>query len=275
MLRIIAMVGDAEASAHLREAVSDVARLQVVRDVNSFSQHIRGDLPDVLVLGIKEAELHGARAVSREAIARGPRLPVFLVSHMDAAEMHALSGLQYLRYLDIILPHRDSPARTRRTLLAANPAGVADTCLRRLVCSKAPECVLHLVEWVIGHDGAVRPTVRALAAVDRVRPETLVRRFAALGLCLPNHMISWVVVLRAKVWLERPETSLEDAAHAFGLASGGSLANLIRRRTRLTLSEFRRRTIEEIAAHAVREIFGACPERTRKNPRGPIDRQAS
>jgi len=275
MLRILAMVGDADASAHLWEAVSDVARLQVVREVNSFSQHIGRDLPDVLVLGVKEAELPGARAIAQDAIARRPRLPVFLVMHMDSPETHALAGLQYLRFLDIILPHQDSPAWTRRRLLEVNPACVGDMCLRRLVCSRAPNSVLHLVNWCIGHDGAVRPTVRALAALEGVRPETLVRRFAAFGVCLPNHLISWVIVLRAKVWLDTPETSLEDAAHAFGLASGGALANLIRRRTGLTLSEFRGRTLEEIAAHAVREMFGACSEPGLRNPPNPIDLQAS
>src|SRR6185437_6221802 len=119
--------------------------------LSSFSQHIGRDLPDVLVLGVKEAELPGARAIAQDAIARRPRLPVFLVMHMDSPETHALAGLQYLRFLDIILPHQDSPARTRRTLLAAIPARLGDLCLWRLVCSRAPECVLHLVVWCLCH----------------------------------------------------------------------------------------------------------------------------
>ena len=269
------MVGDADAFAHLRAAVEDVARLQVVRDVKSLSQHTSRDVPDVLVLGIREAELPGARAVARDTIARRPLLPVFLVSHMDGPEMHALAALQYLRYLDIILPRHDSPARTRRTLLAGNRARIGEMCLRRLVCSSAPKCVLHLVEWCLDHDGAVRPTVRALAALEGVRPETLVRRFAALGVCLPNHLISWVILLRAKVWLDRPEASLENAAHAFGLASGGSLANLIRRRTALTPSEFRKRTLEDMAADGVREMFGANPAGVVRSFPCPINRSAS
>jgi len=269
------MVRDAEASAHLRAAVEDVARLQIVRELQALAQHTGRDLPDILVLGVKETEVPGARAVVWDTIAFRPRLPVFLVCHMDSPEVHALAQLQNLRYLDVILLRQDSPARTRRTLLAANPAYVDDTCLRRLVCSRAPEGVLHLVDWCMGHDGAARPTVRALAAADGVRPETLVRRFTALGVYLPNHLISWVLVLRAKVRLGRPDTSLEVAAHELGLASGGSLANLIRRRTGLTPSEFRKRSLKAIAAQAVPEMFAAHAERGFRNPPNPIDQQAS
>lgn len=134
---------------------------------------------------------------------------------------------------------------------------------------------MRYVHWCLSHDGAVRPTVRALAAAAQVRPETLVRRFTLHGICLPNHLIAWVLLLRAKARLDRPQTSLEAVAHELGLSSGGSLANLIRRRTGLTPSEFRARRLEDIAACAVSEMFGACLERTFENLPRPIDRSAS
>lgn len=275
MLRIIAMVGDAEASAHLREAVEAVVRLQFVRDARALSRCNSREVPDILVLGVKEAELPGVGAVVRDTIVRQPGIRVFLVCDRNSANVRALMRLQHLGCAGVIIPREDSPAQTRCTLLAAHPACTADTCVRRLVCSKAPEWIVRFVHWCVDHDGAVRPTVRALAAAAQVRPETLVRRFTAHGVCLPNHLIAWVLLLRAKARLDRPGTSLEAVALELGLASGGSLANLIRRRTGLTPSEFRAQKLEDIAASAVREMFGACPERAFENPPRRIDRFAS
>ena len=275
MLRVIAMVGDAEASAHLREAVGDIAQLQFVRELWALTQRVGRELPDIIVLGVKEAELPGVGVVVRDAIARQLGVRLFLVCHRDSPNVHALARVQHLDYVDVILPRDDSPAQTRHALLATDPARVADICVRRLVCSSAPEWALCFVHWCVDHDGTVRPNVRALAAAALVRPETLVRRFTALGVCLPNHLISWVLLLRAKARLDRSRTSLEAVAHDLGLASGGSLANLIRRRTGLTPSEFRGRKLEDIAARAVREMFGAPLERAFKKSLRPIDRPAS
>ncbi len=275
MLRIVAMVGDAEASAHLREAVEEVAHLQFVCDVQALSQCDGRELPDVLVLGVKEAELRGVGAVVRDATVCKPTIRFFLVCHRDGPNLQALMRVQHLGSAGVILPREQSPAQTRRALLAGASAEDADRSVRRLVCSRAPEPVMRYLQWCVSHDGAVRPSVRALAAAAQVRPETLVRRFTALGLCLPNHLIAWVLLLRAKARLERPQASFEAVAHELGLGSGGSLANLIKRRTGLTRSEFRAQKLEDITERAVREMFGACLARAFENPPRPIDRSAS
>lgn len=275
MLRIIAMVGDAEASAHLREAVEEVAHLQFVCDIRALSQCDGRELPDVLVLGVKEAELPSVGAVMRDATVCKPSMRFFLVCRRDGPNLQALMRVQHLGSAGIILPCEESPAQTRRALLAGTSAEDADRSVRRLLCSRAPDRAMHYLHWCVSHDGAVRPSVRALAAAAQVRPETLVRRFTALGLCLPNHLIAWVLLLRARARLDRPQASFEAVAHELGLGSGGSLANLIKRRTGLTRSEFRARKLEDIAASAVREMFGASLERAFENPTRPIDRSAS
>ncbi len=275
MLRIIAMVGDTEASAHLREAVENAARLQFVCDVQALSQCGGRELPDVLVLGVKEAERPGVEAVVRNVTVCKPSIRLFLVCHRDGPTLQALMRVQHLGSAGVILPRENSPAQTCRALLSATSAEDADRSVRRLVCSQAPERAMRYLHWCVSHDCAVRPSVRALAAAAHVRPETLVRRFTALGLCLPNHLIAWALVLRAKARLDRPQASFERVAHELGFGSGGSLANLIKRRTGLTRSEFRARTLEDIAVTAMREMFGACQEHAFENRDHPIDRQAS
>lgn len=249
--------------------------MQFLCDIQTLSQCDCRELPDVLVLGVKEAELRRVSAVVRDATVCKPSIRVFVVCHRDGPDLQALMRVQHLGSAGVIIPREESPAQTRRALLAGTSAEDADRSVRRLVCPRAPEAVMRYFHWCVSHDGAVRPSVRALAAAARVRPETLVRRFTALGLCLPNHLIAWVLLLRAKARLDRTPASFEAVAHELGLGSGGSLANLIKRRTGLTRSEFRARTLEDIAAIAVREMFGACQEHAFEHRDHPIDRQAS
>lgn len=262
MLRIIAMVGDAEASAHIQAAVGNAAQLQFVRDPKILAEQADKDSPDVLVLGVRDARLPGAAVIVRETIASRPATRIFVVCRLDRSEMSALSQVRHLDIWDVIVLRSDSPAMTRRLLLAANPGHVADMRVRRLVCQRAPAWAQPLVEWCAGHDGLVRPDVRALARVAHMRRETLARQFKARGVCPPNHLISWMLVLRARARLDVSRVSLAAVAHELGLASGGSLANLFVRRTRQTPTQIRGQSLLVIVDRAVREMFGATPEQT-------------
>lgn len=260
MLRIIAMVGDAEASAHIQAAVDNAAHLQFVRDPKMLAEQVDRDSPDVVVLGVREAGSPGAALVVRDAIGSRPATRILLVCHLDRPDVSALAQVRHLDIWDVILPRNDSAPMTRRLLLAAKPGHVADMRVRRLVCPRAPAWAQAFVEWCVDHDGLVRPDVRALAKVVHMRRETLARLFKARGACPPNHLISWMLVLRARARLDLSRVSLAAVAHELGLASGGSLANLIVRRTRQTPTQIRRQSLLIVADRAAREMFGANAE---------------
>jgi len=70
MLRILAMVGDAQASSHVRTALDGYADLVFARHRAELAHALDHDEPDIIVLGIREAADATIRLTVRETIER-------------------------------------------------------------------------------------------------------------------------------------------------------------------------------------------------------------
>ena len=142
-------------------------------------------------------------------------------------------------------------ARARREVALRAVALPVDVRFRPWrACRHAPAWIRPLIEWCAEHDGIARPDVPSLATTCNMRRETLARLCHMRGVCPPNHIISWVLVVRARARMVTPRHTLADIAHGLGLASAGSLANLIQRRTGQTATKVRTLTLDQIAERA-------------------------
>jgi AraC-like DNA-binding protein len=256
MLSIVAMIGDAKALSHLHDALDGYANVTCVRDAAELATRATYAASDIVVLGIKDATQPPVRLTVREAIERRPATRLFVACRADAADMRTLARLRYLDVWDVVLPYCDSPPMTRRRLLDAAPGRLADMEVRRIMCRHAPAWIRPLIEWCAEHDGIARPDVPSLATTCNMRRETLARLCHMRGVCPPNHIISWVLVVRARARMVTPRHTLADIAHDLGLASAGSLANLIQRRTGQTATKVRTLTLDQIAERAAQAMFG-------------------
>lgn len=271
MLSLIAMVGDAKALSHLHDALDGYANVTCVRDAADLARHAARGAPDIIVLGINDAAQPPVRLTVRETIEQCPATRLVVMCRLDADDMRALTHLRYLDVWDLVVTHCESPAMTRRRLLTAAPGRLADMRVRRMVCPFAPAWIRPLVDWCTEHDGSARPDVRSMAKIGNMRRETLARLCRARGVCPPNHVISWILALRATARMDTSHNSLGTIARDLGLASAGSLANLFVRRTRQTPSRVRALGLAYIADRAVREMFGQTLD-TISLPRGPTGR---
>lgn len=256
MLRIIAMIGDAQASTHVRAALDGHAALAHVRDVAELVRAIEQAAPDIVVLGIRDASEPAVCLTVRETIERFPATRAVVACRLGADDMRTVTSLRHLDISELVLVHSDSPTMTRRRLLAPMPGPLADMHVRRLVCKRAPLWIRPLVDWCAGHNGIERPDVRSLARIGNMRRETLARLCKARGICPPNHLISWILVLRATARMDLSRCSLAVVARELGLASAGCLANLFVRRARQTPSQIRQLGFANLAERAVLEMFG-------------------
>ncbi|MGH7647947.1 MAG: hypothetical protein ACREND_07495 [Gemmatimonadaceae bacterium] len=275
MIRIIAMIGDAGASARLRSAIAGSARLEFVRDVADLAERIKRVPPDVIVLGAREAAMPGVQVIIGGAADRFRAMRVLLACRLDSADMRTWPHLRSLDVSDIVLVFSEPPAMTRERLLSPKPGHVADVHVRRLICSHAPAWIHPYVDWCAQHDGATRPDVRQMAKIGNMRRETLARLFKARGVCRPNHMISWILLLRATARMDLPNhRSLAAIAHELGVASGGALGNLFVRRAHQTPTQACDLGVTRLAERALRDMFSARREHPLDLPtQQPVDRR--
>ena len=256
MLSIIAMVGDAKALSHLHQALDGYVDVTCVHGAGELATHATHAAPDIVVLGIADAAHLAVRLTVREAIARRPTTRLLVACRYDRDDLRAIAHLMHLDIWDFILPHSDSPATTRRCVLDAAPGHLADMEVRRIMCRHAPAWLRPLIEWCVAHDGVARPDVRSLATTCNMRRETLARLCRARGVCPPNHILSWVHVVRARARMDTPRHTLAEIAHDLGLASASSLANLIQRRTGQTPTQIRALDLDKVAERAAQAMFG-------------------
>jgi len=259
MLLILAMIGDAQASSHVRTALTGYADLVFARDRGELVRALHQQEPDLIVLGIREAADATVSLTVQETIGRFPATRLVLSCRVDGADMRALASLRHLDLSDLVLVQSESISMTRRRLIAPSFAHVADMQVRRLVSHRAPAWIRPFVDWCAGHNGPTRPDVRSLASVGNMRRETFARLCKARGICPPNHLISWILVLRATARMELARCSLAVIARDLGLGSPGSLANLFVRRTKQRPSQIRRLGVAKLAERAVVEMFGQRP----------------
>jgi|SRR6185312_1010888 AraC-like DNA-binding protein len=256
MLRILTMVEDAEASAYLRSLIGDAAQLQFVRHSRDLVHHAKRQWPEIIVIGIGEGAKPAVRVAVRQILERSLATRVFVMCRLDPTHMRTLHQARYLDASDIIFVGIDSRAMTRDRLLRIDYGRTADTAVRRLVCTLAPKWLQPYVDWCLTGAGATRLDVRGLARIGNVCRETLARRFKARGICAPNALLAWIVLLRAAARMAVPRTSLGSIARELGLASGASLANLFVRRAEQTATQVRAQGFDRFAERAVGEILG-------------------
>lgn len=292
MIRIIAMIGDADASARLRSAIAGSARLQFARDVADLAERIEHAPPDVIVLGAREAATPGVQVIIGDAAARSRAMRVLLACRLDSADMRTWPRLRSLDVSDVVLVFSEPAAMTRERLLSPKPGHDADVHVRRLICSQAPAWIHPYVDWCVQHDGTTRPDVRQMAKIGNMQRETLARLFKARGVCPPNHMISWILLLRATARMDdapvampslaecpngrrlRSHRSLAAIAHELGVASGGALGNLFVRRAHQTPTQARDLGVTQLAERALRDMFSARREHPLDLPtQQPVDRR--
>jgi len=255
MYRIIAMVGDAEASAHLQSAVGKGSRLVFVRSANDLLRHTRHQPADAIVLDIEHGRSAAVQVAVRELLARFSGIRVYAICTFEPRHVHTLVRNHYFWVNDVIFLRTESPTMTRSLLLQPSGRASADLEVRRLISPWAPVWMQPYVDWSLTHDGTRRPDVASLAKVGNVRRETLARKWKSLGVCPPHQFISWMVVLRATARMTECSMSLSAAAFDLGLSSGWALANQFARRTHLAPSDALREGIVKLADNAVSEIF--------------------
>jgi AraC-like DNA-binding protein len=259
MLGIVAMVGDAKALSHLQDALERYAALTCVHNATELATQLACSAPDIIALDMKNASQPTVRLTVRQTIERFPATRVVLACRIDAADMRALARVR-LEVWELVLVHFESPAMTRSCLLSAANGRMADMMVGRMVRQHSPEWIHPFVEWCAEHDGIARPDVRSLAKNGNMRRETLSRLCKARGVCPPNQILSWMIVLRATARMCGSGLNLAAIARELGLASGGSLSNLFVRRTGQTPTQIRTLGLECVADRAVREMFGQRPE---------------
>jgi AraC-like DNA-binding protein len=260
MLGVVAMVGDAKALVHLQEALAGHADLSCVYDAAELARCIARRAPDIIVLDMKAAAQPIVRLTTCQAIERFPATRLMVAYRLNTVDRHALAHLRRLEVWDLIPIESDSPIVTRRRLLVLAHGELADMLVRRMVCKHAPAWIRPFVEWCAEHDGVARPDVGSLCKIGNMRRETLARLCKARGVCPPNHIVSWMLVLRATARMCGSGLSLAAIASELGLASAGALANLFKRRTGQPPTEIRSLGLKSIAERAVREMFGQRPD---------------
>ncbi|HKW46053.1 MAG TPA: hypothetical protein VJN70_01355, partial [Gemmatimonadaceae bacterium] len=176
MLRILAIVGDAEASAHLRSSVVGAAHLEFVRDARDLVKHAKRGWPDVIVVGSREATEVDVRVTVRQILERWPATRVYLISHLNGPDMRALVRVQYLDLTDVIILGANTAGMTRDMLLKVDEGRTADQIVRRLVCTISPKWLQPYVDWCATHARPARLTVQSLAQVGQMRRETFARK---------------------------------------------------------------------------------------------------
>lgn len=262
MLRIIAMIGDAEASAHVRSAVAGAARLELVRDLNGLVREVRIAPPEVIVLGTRETAFPDVRVAVRQILRRYPATRLIAISALEPSDVRILHQPGHLDLSDIIFIRVETRAMARKHLLEGDAGRHADLHVCNVVCPLAHEWLRPYLVWCATHDSGGRRDVRSMAKVGRIRRETLARRCRAAGVCRPNHLISWLQLLRAVARMQAGLT-LDQIARELGLPSGCALANLFVRRSGQTSTQVRERGFADFADDAVRAMFGRW--RTRGN----------
>ena len=273
MLRILAIVGDAEASAHLRSSVVGAAHLEFVRDARDLVKHAKRGWPDVIVVGSREATEVDVRVTVRQILERWPATRVYLISHLNGPDMRALVRVQYLDLTDVIILGANTAGMTRDMLLKVDEGRTADQIVRRLVCTISPKWLQPYVDWCATHARPARLTVQSLAQVGQMRRETFARKLKARGICSPNELIAWILLLRVVARMSGSRSSLASIARDLGLPSSASLANLFVCWTGKTATHARTQGLDKFAQHAVRRIFGSRrtqsrhPRPTRSSPR--------
>lgn len=270
MLRIIAMVGDAESSTHLRAAVDRSAHLLFVRDTDEFIKRARAQPPDIIVVGAGEAAQLVVRLTMRQAVERFPTTAVFAICHLVPSDMRILHQAHYLDAVDLLFVRVETTDMTRDRLLRVEPRQRADMLVRRIVCPIAPDWLEPHIEWCLTHDGSGRPGVSSLSRSMRMRRETLARLCKARGVCTPLQLISWMTLLRAAARLTMPRPSFPAIAHELGFPSGASLTRLFARCARTTPTHVRETGFDSFAERALRSMLSPrqaqrqCPRSARR-----------
>lgn len=260
MLRIIAMVGDAESSAHLRAAIGRSAHLLFVRDADDFIKKASAEPPDIIVVGTGEAAQPIVRLTVRQAVDRFPTTAVFAICYLVPSDIRVLHQAHYVDAMDLLFVRVESAQATRDRLLRAERQQCADMLVRRTVCQIAPNWLNPLIEWCLTHDGSDRPDVRSLSNGMGMRRETLARLCKARGVCTPLQLISWMTLLRAAARLTMPGSSLPAIAHELGFPSAASLTRLFVRCARTTPTQVRDKRFDAFAVRALRAML--TPGRT-------------
>ncbi|HEX6807087.1 MAG TPA: helix-turn-helix domain-containing protein [Gemmatimonadaceae bacterium] len=251
MLRIVAMVGDAESSAHLRAAIGRSAHLLFVRDPDDFIKKTRAEPPDIIVLGTDEAAQPIVRLTVRQAVDRFPMTAVFAICYLVPSDIRVLNQAHYVDAMDVLFVRVESTEATRDRLLRAERQQCADMLVRRTVCQIAPNWLRPLIEWCLTHDCSYRPGVRSLSKAMGMRRETLARLCRARGVCTPLQLISWMTLLRAAARLTMPRASLPAIAHELGFPSAASLTRLFVRCARTTPTQVREKGFDAFAVRAL------------------------
>jgi len=125
MLRILAMIGDAQASSHVRTALTGYADLVFARDRGELVRALHQQEPDLIVLGIREAADATVSLTVQETIERFPATRLVLSCRVDGADMRALASS---RHLDLYLAIGQ---RTRTTSWNLTGAVNGDAIVRR------------------------------------------------------------------------------------------------------------------------------------------------
>ena len=259
MLRIIAMVGDAESSTHLRAAVGHSAHLLFVRDTDDFIKRTKAEPPDIIVVGAGEAAHLVVRLTVRQAVDRFPTTALFAICHLVPSDMRVLHQAHYLDAVDLLFVRVETAEATRDRLLRVEPRQRADMLVRRTVCQIAPDWLRPHIEWCLTHDGSGRPGVWSLSRTVGKRRETLARLCKARGVCTPLQLISWMTLLRAAARLTMPRSSLPAIAHELGFPSGASLTRLFARCARTTPTHVREQGFDSFAERALRAMLAPRP----------------
>jgi AraC-like DNA-binding protein len=256
MLRILAIVGDAEASAHLRSSVAAASQLQFICDARGLGEQAKHGRPDVIVVGSGEATNLNVRVTVRCILERSPATRVLGISRLDAG-IRPLVQAHSLDLSDVIILRVDTAGMTRDLLFKVDQGRTADLIVRRRVCVAAPKWLQPCIEWYATDPRPTRLTVHALAQVLQMRRETLARKLKACGICSPNELSAWILLLRVVARMPDHGPSLASIARDLGLPSSASLANLFVRWTGETATEARAQGFDHFAKRALRAIFGS------------------
>lgn len=233
-----------------------------MHDLNGLVREVRIEPPEVIVLGTRETAYPEVRVAVRQILRRYPAIRLVAICALEPSDVRTLHQPGHLDLSDIIFIRVETKAMARRYLLTGGAGRPADLHVCSVVCPPAPQWLRPYLVWCATHDGRGRRDVRSMAKLGRVRRETLARRCKVAGVCRPNHLISWMQLLRAAARMQ-PGLTLEQIARELGLPSGCALANLFVRRSGQTSTQVRERGFTDFADDAVRAMFGRW--RTRGN----------
>lgn len=167
------------------------------------------------------------------------------VLYVDDGNVLTAAGSAAALDLGLHLIRRDHGAEvanavSRRLVFAAHRDGGQRQFIERPVADVPDASLAPVLAWAQSHlDQPL--TVADLAARAALSPATLYRRFQTE---LGTTPLSWLTTERVELacrLLERGELSLDRVAHASGLGTAANLRTLMRRKTGLTPSDYRRR----------------------------------